>query len=257
MRHNELVRKAKLAQNTAEAKRQKERLLRQQRDTDDEDDEELDGKESTSFRSSRPSRRQGADKRRHSTMARTFDAEEEEELHSIFKGLKNGTGDNPNETTSSVYTGSNGITTVRVSVYLPFLQRDLFRELVRKSRPLDVDEESAANVEVVRPGRDRHMPTASEGYIRRTEYKNGIVMRHELVEVEIPSRLKWRILEIKRVPISLKVHACPCRPAALPWIRLPPCLPLGTAGDLSVISRAHRTCHVAVPLLTPTLTLSL
>ena len=87
---------------------------------------------------------------------------------------------------------------------LPFLQRDIFRELVRKKYPIDVSEDMIKDMAMVRPGCDRTMPTASAGYVRRVEYKSyKMVTLHELAECEVPRYLKWRILPCQRVPFSL------------------------------------------------------
>ena len=132
-----------------------------------------------------------------------LDAEEEERAKLLID-MQEGVGLQAKPVTSSIYKSSLGATTVRVKMDVPFHRKDLFRELVSKKCPLDVDEEKMDRVELIRPGIDRTRPTTSPGYVRKTIYKNKWTTLHELVECVEPRLMKWRILDVGRVPFKLK-----------------------------------------------------
>ena len=150
-------------------------------------------------------------KRRSMTAASTTDkaaeltAEEEEEKAKLLteENLE-GVGLNAKPLTSSIYKSEiTGLTTVRVVMGVPFKRKDVFRELVNKKCPIDVDEEKLESIESIRPGCDRSRPTTSPGYVRKTIYRDKQTTLHELVECIEPQRRKWRVLDAQGLRFQL------------------------------------------------------
>ena len=129
---------------------------------------------------------------------------EEEERAKLITDMQDGVGLSAKPLTSSIFKSSSGLTTVRIQMDVPFKRKDVFRELISKKCPIDIDEEKMASIEAIRPGCDRTKPTTSPGYVRKTVYKNKMTTLHELVECVEPRLLKWRILDAQRIPFKLK-----------------------------------------------------
>ena len=158
----------------------------------------------------KPKKGQNSGKRRSVSNASATDStkesteQEEEERAMLITDMQEGVGLQSKALTSSMFRSSTGLTTVRIQCDVPFKQKDVFRELINKKCPIDIDEEKMASIESIRPGSDRTKPTTSPGYVRKTVYKNKMTTLHELVDIKEPRLLKWRILDAKRTPFKLK-----------------------------------------------------
>ncbi|KAL1525755.1 hypothetical protein AB1Y20_020599 [Prymnesium parvum] len=84
---------------------------------------------------------------------------------------------------------------VRVSVDLPFLKEDVFRELMNAEHPLGISEKKTS-FQMIWKGKDpEHV--MSVGYTRKTVLEMGVftsTTMAELVEVEENSKMKWKIV---------------------------------------------------------------